>query len=139
MIARWTGRIKPGKVTGHVSGFQDVLPTCMDLAGAETPEGLDGISFASTLFGKGAQREHEVLYFELGNQQALLQGGFKLIRRWNKKGEAKIELYHLEKDPAETSEVGAMHADRRDRMIETMNRSRVPSKVFPAVYDDAGK
>jgi arylsulfatase A-like enzyme len=52
MIARWPGKIKASAVSNHVSAFWDFLPTCCELAGVETPQGLDGISMVPTLLGQ---------------------------------------------------------------------------------------
>ncbi len=52
MLARWPGVIAPGKVTDHISGFQDVLPTVCELVGQSVPKQNDGISFVPTLRGK---------------------------------------------------------------------------------------
>src|SRR5205085_8869768 len=73
MIARWPGKIKAGTVSDQVWAFWDFLPTAADLAGAKAPDGLDGISVAPTLLGRGEQKQHEALYWEFherGFQQA---------------------------------------------------------------------
>jgi len=43
MIAKWTGKIKPGTTTDHISAFWDVLPTFAEVADAQAPEGIDSI------------------------------------------------------------------------------------------------
>ncbi len=52
MIARWPGKIKPGSVSNHICAFWDFLPTCCELAGVPTPQGIDGISLLPTLIGQ---------------------------------------------------------------------------------------
>src|SRR5439155_1617873 len=64
MIVRRPGAVKPGTTSDHVWAFWDFLPTACDLAGIETPKGLDGLSVAPTLTGKGQQKTHEFLYWE---------------------------------------------------------------------------
>ena len=56
-LVRWPGRIKPGTVSEHVSGFQDFLPTAADLAGVKVTAECDGISFLPTLLGNNAQQK----------------------------------------------------------------------------------
>ena len=52
LLVRWTGKIQPGTVTDHICAFWDFFPTVCDLLGEPIPDGLDGISFLPTLFGK---------------------------------------------------------------------------------------
>jgi hypothetical protein len=43
MIARWKGKIKPGRTSDHPSAFWDFLPTACEVAGIEAPADIDGI------------------------------------------------------------------------------------------------
>ena len=65
-IVRWPGKIKPGSVNEHVSGFQDLMPTAADLAGVKIAAECDGISFLPTLLGNNAQQEggHKAAFFQ---------------------------------------------------------------------------
>ena len=67
LLASWSGVIKPGTVHKGLVDFTDILPTCLELAGAKAPDGIDGISFAPQLQGKpGQSREwiHSLLVNE---------------------------------------------------------------------------
>ena len=134
MLARWPGVIEPGRTTGHVSAFWDVLPTLCDLAGVETPGGLDGISFAPTLRGEGEQAEHEYLYwefFEQGGKQAVRFGPYKAIRlRVREDRGGPIELYDLRTDLGETTNIAAEHPDLVDRAHKMMGSARTESGQF---------
>ena len=111
LIASWPGRIAPGAVdeTSHVA-FWDFLPTLAELAGAELPEGLDGISITpSLLHGKPVGNDRP-LYWEFqkkpntGMKQAVRWGAWKAVRL----SEAtELELYDLENDIGETENVAA--------------------------------
>ena len=63
-VVRWPGQIAAGSISEHVSAFWDIFPTLTQLAGAEEPDYLDGISFVPTLTETGKQKEHEYLYWE---------------------------------------------------------------------------
>jgi len=117
MIVRWKGRIKPGVVSDLPWYFADVLPTFAELAGVAAPKGIDGISVAPTLLGKGSQKRHEYLYWELPRYiaasgtfadapppAAIRMGKWKAVRPTEG---APIELYDLSKDIAETTDVAA--------------------------------
>ena len=53
-LVRWAGRIKGGTTSDYVSGFEDWIPTLLELIGAKaaTPAGLDGVSLAPILLGR---------------------------------------------------------------------------------------
>jgi arylsulfatase A-like enzyme len=93
-------------VSDHVWAHWDVLPTVTDLTGADTPEGLDGLSMTRALRGE-AQSGHEFLYWEFherGFQQAVRMGSWKAVRLAK---DAPLELYDLATDEAETRDVAA--------------------------------
>ncbi len=136
MMARWPGRIDAGAVTDHLSAQWDVLATVMDVVGGDAPEDTDGISFAPTLFGEGEQGEHDVMYWELGRQQAVRAGDWKLYRRANAEGEiVDVELYDLAEDVGEQNNLAEQRPEVLAELIEIAARSRVPSEVFPSAFD----
>jgi arylsulfatase len=142
LVARWPSRIAPGRVTDHVSAFWDLLPTLMDLARAETPEGLDGISYTPTLLGDGVQRRHEYLYWEFpskgySGQQAVRLGDWKGVRRRMHKGNTAIALFNLAEDIGEQHDVAAEHPEIVARIDRIMREAHTPSQEFPMpVLDD---
>ena len=64
MIVSWPGVTPKGSRTDHISAFWDVLPTFAELADAQAPQGLDGLSFANVIRGEQASKQHEYLYWE---------------------------------------------------------------------------
>ena len=111
MIAVWPGKIRPNRATAHISGFQDVFPTVCELVGIKPPKASDGISFLPTLLGR-KQPQHPFLYWEFpetGGQQALRMGKWKAVRTELHKGQVKTQLYDLEKDLAETTDVAHLY------------------------------
>ena len=131
LIARWPGRIAAGTQTDLVSAFWDMLPTCADLAGAQTPGGLDGISLLPTLLGRPErQKKHEALYWEFhegGSIQALRMGRWKAVRPVGK----KLELYDLQTDMGETTDVAGRHPDEVAKMESYLATARTESQFWP--------
>jgi len=113
-IATWPGVIAAGRESGHVSGFQDILPTFAELAGATCPK-TDGISMAPTLLGKGEQKKHPHLFWEFyegGGKRAVLKGKWKGVRlNTFRKPDGPIELYDITQDISEQKNLASDHPD----------------------------
>jgi arylsulfatase A-like enzyme len=130
MVARWPGRIKPGTVSDHISGFQDYLPTFADIAGIEAPKSIDGISLLPELTGsRNEQKKHDYLYWEhIGRLQAVRMGKWKAVRHAPDK---PVELYDLDEDVGELKDLSALHPDIVEKVETIMREGRIPSKYFP--------
>ena len=97
-IARWPGKIKPGRTSGHPSAFWDFLPTACEIAGIESPKDIDGISYLPELLGKTEdQKKHEYFYWIW----AIRVGKWKL----HPAGKDRYRLYDLEKDIGEKKDL----------------------------------
>jgi arylsulfatase A len=134
MIAWWPGRIKANMKSDLISAFWDVMPTIAELAGIKSPENMDGISFLPTLLGKNVQKKHDYLYWEfheLGGRQAIRKNNWKLVR-YNvlKADKITTELYDLNSDPGETSNVANQHPEVVKEMLDLMSKARTPSDIF---------
>ncbi len=134
MIARWPGKIKPGSVTHHISGFQDVLPTLAQLASLPIPSNTDGISMLPSLINKGKQKEHSYLYWEFyerDGKRAARLGDWKGVQNGVKKDRnAPIELYNLKTDLEETQNVAEQHPDIIKQIKDIMAKAHTPSTLF---------
>jgi arylsulfatase len=134
-IVRWPGRIKPGSTSGRITGFEDWMPTLLeliDLASA-APANIDGLSFAPTLLGR-SQEPRPFLYREFAGytgQQAVWMGPWKAIRRDLAKGVKKTELYNLDADIGESKDVAADNPEIVKQAEAVMTRQHEPSKLFP--------
>ncbi len=137
MVARWPGKIKAGTSTDHISAFWDIMPTICDIVGIEPPKDIDGISLAPTLLGKKEQQKrHQYLYWEFaayGGQQAVRMDHWKGIRQNlnGKEPKLAIQLYDLQTDPNETTDVSARHPDVVTKIEQLMREQHSPSTTFP--------
>lgn len=131
-IARWPGRIEAGADNETVGAFWDILPTFADLAGAEPPDGIDGISLAPTLLGQGEQPSHDWLYWEYPYPKGLVQAGrlgdWKAVQPRPK---APLELYNLRDDPAEKTDLAEKHPEILAKIQARFADSRTEERAFP--------
>lgn len=131
MIARWPGKIKQNSVSDHVCAFWDFLPTAAELAGATTPKGIDGISFAPTLLGNSRQKSHSHLYWEMphGNKlsRAIRMKDWKAVQP---KPDALWELYNLKNDLAEAKNVAAKTPDVMQQIEDYATNARTEERKF---------
>lgn len=140
LVVRWKGHIPAGVRSDRVCGFEDWLPTLLDIVGAKKaiPADIDGISFAPTLLGH-RQRERPFLYREFpnyGGQQLIRTGDWVAVRQNLKSPGGAIptlrtELYNLKSDPAQARDVGAERPEIVSRLERLMREQHLPSKEFP--------
>jgi len=141
MMVRWKGHIQPGVTSDSVTGFEDWLPTLLELVGAKQaiPGGLDGLSFVPTLLGQ-RQAPRPFLYREspgYTGQQCVRVGDWKAVRQNLHLGPRLkqlppvTELYDLAKDPAETNNLAAAHPEVVARLEQIMREQHVKSPLFP--------
>jgi len=129
-LVQWPGVIQPGVIDQPWAGY-DIFPTLLEVAGLKNQGGLDGLSFFNLL--KGAKSNlHEFLYFELSEysgQQAIRSGKWKAIRRnLNKEPNALWELYDLNNDPSETTNLASRFPKKIKQLatIAAKQHSRSP-------------
>jgi arylsulfatase A-like enzyme len=131
-LVRRPGTIQPGSTSDHLTVFYDMLPTLAELAGAKVMTPTDGISIVPTLLGRGEQATHDFLYWEVpakaGTNQVVRKGKWKLHLRPG--GNAATELYDLEADPAETTNLAAAHPDVVAEMRSIAEREHAPERTY---------
>lgn len=132
LIARWPTKIAANRTSQRLSGFQDMFPTLLDVAGVRQIPPNDGISLAPTLLGKPQADRHRHLYWEFqeqGGKRAVVGQKWKAVQRNAAKPQPlPIELYNLEQDPAEQHDVASAHPDVVRSLQLVMEQSHTASK-----------
>jgi arylsulfatase len=134
LICRWPGSIEAGATSDQEVAFWDLMPTLTMACGLKDPDGIDGISICPTLFARGLQDHQPKLYWEFpsyGGQQAVRAGKWKAVRQNLSKGPSPTELYDLEADPSEKTDLAEKHPDRVRAMEKIMKEEHTPSQLFP--------
>ena len=119
-IAHWPAGITraAGSIVSTSTGsLYDIMPTCLDLAGADYPEerdgeplhSLDGESLAP-LLGNSAPGERRDIFIEHEGNGMLRRGRLKLVRQF---GES-WQLYDMDHDRSELHDLAANPAYRED-------------------------
>ncbi len=138
-IVRWPNQIPAGRTSSAMISTLDVLPTFATLAGAAehipTDRVLDGVNQMDLLLGKSETgARDQFLYYEGNELQALRQGPWKLrlaglqrLRKWPEldRGTQKIELYNLEEDLGETTNLAA----QRPEIVEQLQKIAAANQV----------
>lgn len=136
-LAWWPGTLHPGQVSDQVWAFEDFLPSACELAGIAPPRGIDGISMVQTLRGLGMggikrmQLQHEFLYWEFherGSKQAVRMRNWKGLRP---APGAPLELYDLDIDLGESTNVAGAHPEIVARMEEYLKTARTENEHWP--------
>lgn len=129
-IVRWPGKTKPGSTTAAPSYFPDWFPTLCNIAGAEKPENLDGSDLVPALSGQKFQRTKPMLweFHGYGLQLAVTDYPWKAIRQQTRKRNSKWELYNLESDPNEKTNLAAKHPKILNRLKDISRSDRSPNE-----------
>jgi arylsulfatase A-like enzyme len=131
MIAQWSGVIKSGTVSGHISAFQDVMPTLADVIHADIPVEITGESFLPELLGE-KQSAHDFLYWEYPGKSgsiAVRIGDYKALSIDIRNNDTLTwQLFDLSFDPQELNDISSSNADIISVVNSIVEREHVPSE-----------
>ena len=103
-LAQWKGQIPAGKVYSKPVIALDIAPTACALAGAKTDGAkFDGVNLMPYLTGKSDGAPHETLYWRFGDQSAIRDGDWKLVKTPN----GGTELFNLADDIGESKNLAS--------------------------------
>jgi arylsulfatase len=113
-IASFPGMIPKGAKTATFAFIKDLAPTILEVAGVaykgDTYNGkainpISGTSMLATLKGESdkVHPESETIGYELAGSSAIFKGKYKMVMNLPPKGTGKWELYDIEADPGEVT------------------------------------
>lgn len=115
---RWPGKVKAGNSADRIAAHIDVLPTLLEMCGVTAPAGVkfDGRSLWPLMNGSGAAWEDRILHtqWHRGDQPELFRNHAARSQRW--KLVNGTELYDMEKDPAESTDISTANPQIVERM-----------------------
>ncbi|MBE7494271.1 MAG: arylsulfatase [Verrucomicrobiaceae bacterium] len=133
-LAWWPGKVPAGRVSDEPWAFWDFLPTAAGLASAKIPVEChtDGLSLVNHLQG-GPTPSRDYFYWELHegtSLQAVRFGNWKAVRNGPQK---PVEIYDLENDPGEQTDLAASRPELVARAETLMKSSRTDHPDWPLV------
>jgi arylsulfatase A-like enzyme len=132
LVARWPGVVGAGRVCDDfVASSVDLAATFCEVAGLPVPDAFSGLSLLPLLRGEGSNGRPDIFASYHGNQFGLYSQRMVRDRRWKYvwNATAEDELYDLEADPAELSNLAREPgcagelARLRRRLVEWMEET----------------
>lgn len=130
LIAWWPGRVPAGRVSDVLIAGMDLLPTFAALAGSAAPEDriIDGVDVSRLLADPDQPSPRETFFYYGGSHlDAVRDGRWKLIvgrHRWGKGEDGLCELYDLQNDIGETTNVAKKHPDVVRELMKRLDQCR---------------
>jgi uncharacterized sulfatase len=130
ILVRWPGHVTPGKYPDPVSTI-DILPTILTACGVERQANLPGLDLVAVAAGKAPERPR--IFGEIYLHDCVKVGEPKLsvTHRWVREGKWKLivptdhgkpaELYDLDADPHEKTNLAAREADRTAALRKSLD------------------
>ncbi len=115
----WEGVIEPGQTTDYKTCVTDIFPTFCELAGTQPPVGLDGVSIAPVILGKGEARKRPYFCYEAPGRKSWIWSIVKGDMKLGKEENGTLHLYNLEEDESETNNL-ASEPDHADLIFELL-------------------
>ncbi len=136
MIVYWPAAITEARIDDTPWYFADVFPTFAELAGVDlrgvSKIRINGVSIRSLLQDNPDEMAERTLYWEFGKQAGDANSGiigeiFQAARRGKWKAvrygmEAPVELYNIEKDPAEGDELSEKMPDVHKEFVDLFEK-----------------
>lgn len=128
LIIKMPGTMKhAGQWNKSLVHVTDIMPTLLELTGTQYPSEFSGHKIHPIIGQSVAQILHgdveEIqtdrgIGYEMFEMKAYIQGKWKILRLPVPMGTGDWELFNLEKDPGETTDLSTQHPDIKNRMIE---------------------
>jgi arylsulfatase A-like enzyme len=142
LLARWPGNVPAGASSAELVCTVDLLATVAELAGQRLPDsgdaGPDSFSFVPALLSERPAtpcRDHLVTQSGNYRELAIRKGSWKLIpaaAKTAKKADRGVELYRLDTDLAETTNLAAEHPEKVRELAALLDQVRAAGRSRPS-------
>ncbi|MEZ6104933.1 MAG: sulfatase-like hydrolase/transferase [Pirellulaceae bacterium] len=146
VIARWPGHIEPGRSTTALACLTDIYSTLEAIVGQprQATGGEDGFSWLPLFAGENTNGRTTLISHSIGGLFAIRQGSWKLLLasgsggwsqptepRAKQQGLPPLQLYNLDTDPAETTNLVDQHPDVVARLLRRLNQEVRQGRCTP--------
>ena len=114
-MMQWTGTIPAGKVDDRFIVSTDIFATAAAISGGKPAPGKDGVNLVPYLTGRNNEDPHDFFYWRQGARTAIRQGPWKLLNM-NRRGGPQWELYNIDEDISEETDLATTMPQRVDSM-----------------------
>ena len=140
LIIKLPGKMKnAGQWNKGFVHVTDLMPTLLELAGAAYPEKFEGKeihphigkSILPVLIGDSVSVHSKDGHgWELFEMKAYIKGNWKILRLPQPMGTGVWQLYDLDRDPAETTDLSSQFPDIKKKLIDEWNQYAKKNEVF---------
>ncbi|GAB2554120.1 arylsulfatase [Spirosoma areae] len=133
MIAWAPGRVPAAKVSDDIWANWDISPTFCALTGTGPPTRIDGVDMGR-LLGRPASPallKDRYLFWQFDEgelRQAVLQGDWKLIRLKKQSQPERLELYNLQSDIGEATNLAQTNPEKLNTLLTLMKQAQTPAE-----------
>jgi arylsulfatase A-like enzyme len=117
----------------------DIMPTILELTGTSYPKQYKGKDI-HPLIGKSMMpvlngtatvvHSEDGMGYELFEMKAYIKGNWKVLRQPIPFGTGQWQLFDLEKDPGETTDLSAAHPDIKEQLVKSWNEYATTNEVY---------
>ncbi len=140
-IVRWPGQVPAGRTNDAIFATIDFMPTFANLAGYDVPDDriIDGVDQTELLLGKNENGARDNYFYfcqselhgvRVNNWKLILPNRQKHYGYVDDKGSGKTELYDLDADIGETTNLVNKHADIVKQLITRTEDFPMPNELF---------
>jgi len=130
---------EPGKWNRNFVHVTDIMPTLLEVTGTKYPTDyqgnklheLIGSSLIPTLNNSSVDiHADKGMGYELFEMKAYIKGKWKILRLPVPMASGEWELYDIDKDPGETTDLSAQFPDIKQQLIESWNEYAKQNEVY---------